>query len=169
MLKRSKLPRTQPQRRKTMRQPIEMTLMRLAELWAARSTCSRRAAVGSVLVNSDMRVLASGYNGSPKGFPHCDEVGCTTDQDGHCVNAVHAEENVILQCAVGGISTKGLTLYTTHAPCRRCAIRIVQAQISHVVFRETYGSLYHTFVIFQNSGVRLSRLDKKGKLHALIS
>ena len=111
----------------------------VAEEVATLSTCSSRAQVGAVLFDPGFRIVATGYNGSPQGFPHCNDVGCVTDASGSCIVAVHAEVNAILQCAITGISTRGLHLYTTHSPCDRCAIVIVRAGITAV----TYGIEYH--------------------------
>src|SRR5262249_5404100 len=64
--------------------------MNIAREVATRSTCDRKH-VGAVLVR-DKSILATGYNGSIRGLPHCDEVGCLME-DGHCVRTVHAEAN----------------------------------------------------------------------------
>jgi dCMP deaminase len=104
-----------------------------------RSTCSSRAKVGALLYDDDNRIIATGYNGAPFGFPHCDDVGCNLDNDNHCKNAIHAEENALLQCAVIGRSTRGLRCFTTHSPCWRCALRLIQAGIVEVNYIMPYG------------------------------
>lgn len=119
---------------------IYRTFSDIAHALAKRSTCSERAAVGAILFDDQNRIIATGYNGSPRGFPHCDDVGCVKDSDGHCMMTIHAEENALLECAVIGRSTQGLMLYCTHSPCWHCAIRLVQAGIKRVVYEEPYGS-----------------------------
>ena len=68
---------------------------------AKRSTCDR-AQVGAIIVK-DRRILTTGYNGSPAGLPHCDEIGHLM-VDGHCVRTLHAEQNAIIQAALHGVS-----------------------------------------------------------------
>ena len=102
---------------------------------AERSTCDR-AHVGAVLVR-DRRILATGYNGSPAGLPHCDEVGHLM-VDGHCVRTLHAEQNAIIQCALHGVSSEGATAYVTHQPCLTCAKMLINAGIKHVVYAGNY-------------------------------
>lgn len=102
---------------------------------AERSTCDR-AHVGSVLVR-EKRILATGYNGSPAGLPHCDEVGHLII-DGHCVRTLHAEQNAIIQAALHGISTEGATAYVTHQPCLTCAKMLINAGIQRVVYAGNY-------------------------------
>lgn len=106
--------------------------MGVAILMSKRSTCSAKIQVGAVLVTPDYRIVATGYNGSPSGFPHCDEVGC--DDNGHTHRVIHAEENAILQCARNGVKTVGLSIYCTHMPCERCAARLIQAGIKRVYY-----------------------------------
>lgn len=120
------------------RPTLDVVMMANALVWAARSTCSARAAVGAVLASSDGRVIAAGYNGSPSGQPHCDSVGCLLDSDGHCTRSIHAEENAILYCAKHGVSCAGAKMYVTHSPCIKCCKRIIQAGISNVVFLDPY-------------------------------
>ena len=52
--------------------------MEIAEVVSKRSTCLRRK-VGAVLVK-DRQILATGYNGTPKGLPHCEVVGCLREK-----------------------------------------------------------------------------------------
>jgi dCMP deaminase len=136
------------------------TFIELAQVWAKRSTCSSRVAVGAVLVNEFNQVISSGYNGSPRGMVHCNDVGCHFDSDNHCIRAIHAEENVILQCALNGVSTRGSFLYVTHSPCPKCALRIVQAGIVSVIYQHVYGSLALTQDIFHTTDILFSKVPK---------
>ena len=70
--------------------------MNIARTVATRSTCPRKF-VGAVIVR-DRTILSTGYNGSIRGMPHCDEVGHMM-VDGHCVRTIHAEDNAIIQAA----------------------------------------------------------------------
>jgi dCMP deaminase len=107
----------------------------MANLAATRSSCPRRQ-VGAVLVR-DNRLIATGYNGAVRGAPHCTDVGCLM-VDGHCVRAVHAELNAILQCAVTGAVSLGCTLISTAFPCVACAKAAVQAGIVRVIYLADY-------------------------------
>ena len=110
--------------------------MAIARLIATRSTCDRLHA-GAVLVK-DKRIVSTGYNGSPPGLPHCDDVGHLLEQ-GHCVRTIHAEHNALLQAAViGGASTKDTTLYALYSPCIHCAKYIVAAGVKRVVVGKIY-------------------------------
>jgi dCMP deaminase len=122
--------------------------MKVALAWSEQSTCSRMS-VGCV-VALDGRTLSSGFNGAPRGMPHCDHectCGWLTDgqyhkddcasQPDNCV-AVHAEANAIAFAARHGIALLGSTLYTTLTPCVKCAQLIVNAGIARVVWRAVY-------------------------------
>ena len=138
--------------------PSKLKLIKdVADLFASQSTCSQRAAVGAVLFDDEYRIVATGYNGAPQGFPHCNDVGCVTDDGGHCIAAVHAEMNAIMQCAVYGVRTRGLNLYTTHTPCERCAIMIVRAGIKSVVFTQVYGRVARMRNTFMKAGIPYSQ------------
>jgi dCMP deaminase len=135
-----------------------------AELIAKRSTCSARAAVGAVLFDDKMRIVSTGYNGQPRGMPHCDDAGCDLDADGHCKNAVHAEINAIIQCAIAGRSTEGLRLFCTHMPCIRCANVIAQSGITEVFYSQTHGDSSATRNLFDKVDVKLHDAGKEIEL-----
>ncbi|MBU0612693.1 dCMP deaminase family protein [Patescibacteria group bacterium] len=110
--------------------------MAIVRIVGTRSTCDRLHA-GAVLVK-DKRIISTGYNGSPPGLPHCDEVGHLMEE-GHCVRTVHAEHNTILQAAtVSGTNTKGSTMYTKYSPCIHCSKYIVTAGVKRVVMGKVY-------------------------------
>lgn len=143
----------------TNRRSMEETFLNIAFEWSERSTCSTRIAVGAVLVNGFKQIVASGYNGAPRGLPHCDEVGCELDSDGHCVRALHAEENVIIQCAMSGVHTFGNILYVTHSPCQRCARVIIQAGIKDVVYAWEYKNVGPVKAMFTVAGISLRKFN----------
>lgn len=107
----------------------------LAFTVAQRGTCDR-AQVGAVIVR-DRRVLTTGYNGSPAGLPHCDDVGHLMI-DNHCVRTLHAEQNAIIQAALHGIGVQGSACYVTHQPCLTCAKMIINAGIERVIYAGNY-------------------------------
>ena len=139
--------------------------MDMAHLVATRATCDRKH-VGAVIVR-EKRVVATGYNGSPPGLPHCDDVGhdIVTQADGteNCVRTVHAEMNAILQAAQYGVSLAGTTLYTNTYPCWHCAKAILGARIATVVVDQDYNNDARVAEAFKASGVRLVTLAEVGR------
>lgn len=109
--------------------------MKIAEDVALRSTCDR-AMVGAVLVK-DKHIISTGYNGSPAGLEHCDDVGHLM-VDGHCVRTVHAEVNAIIQAAVFGLATRDAVCYVTHFPCLNCTKTLINARISKLIYKNAY-------------------------------
>ena len=109
--------------------------MSIAVMVAARSTCPRKS-VGAVLVK-DNQILATGYNGSIRGMPHCTDVGCMME-NGHCVATVHAEANALVQAARYGVSVDGATIYVTASPCWNCFKLLANAGIRRIVYGEFY-------------------------------
>lgn len=118
-----------------MRQPWHSYFIGIAQQVASRATCDRKH-VGAVLVRDNV-ILATGYNGSMRGLPHCDDVGHLME-NGHCVATVHAEANAIMQAAKNGVSTDRATIYTTASPCWSCFKLIVNAGCERIVFGEAY-------------------------------
>lgn len=100
-------------------------MLEISKMVGQRGTCPR-ARVGCVIERHG-RILAIGYNGSPPGEDHCDDVGCMV-VDNHCIRTTHAEANAICWAAKEGIGLDGSTLWVTgwHSgscyPCVKLAI-----------------------------------------------
>lgn len=109
--------------------------MNIAREVATRSTCERKH-VGAVIVR-EKTILSTGYNGSIRGLPHCDEVGCEM-VDGHCVRTTHAEANAIVQAAKNGIQINQSEIYVTASPCYDCFKLIANAGIKIIYYDEFY-------------------------------
>ena len=109
--------------------------MAIAREVATRSTCDRKH-VGAVIVR-DKTILSTGYNGSIRGMPHCDDVGHLME-GGHCVGTVHAEANAIIQAAKNGVRIDSAELYTTASPCWSCFKLIANAGIRTIYYGEFY-------------------------------
>lgn len=117
--------------------------MQIATLVAERSTCLRRK-VGAIAVK-DKRILATGYNGAPAGLAHCLEIGCLREKlqipsgERHeLCRGLHAEQNVIIQGALHGVSLKGASLYCTTQPCLICTKMLINCGIKEIYFAEGY-------------------------------
>ncbi len=130
--------------------------MRMAELAAERSTCTRRK-VGAVLVK-DKRVLATGYNGAPKKIPHCEETGCLrkqlnipSGQRHEICRGIHAEQNLIAQSAVHGVKTEGATVYCTNQPCIICAKLLINAGIKKIYYKKPYNDEFPIQILKQSN------------------
>src|SRR5439155_2867995 len=109
--------------------------MNIAREVATRATCDRKH-VGAVIVR-DRSILATGYNGSIAGLPHCDEEGHLME-DGHCVRTIHAETNAVIQAARNGVRIDGASIYVTASPCFSCFKLIANAGIKKIVYSEFY-------------------------------
>jgi len=117
--------------------------MDLTKMVATRSTCTRRQ-VGAIAVK-DKRILATGYNGVPSGLEHCAKIGCLREQmkipsgERHEIcRAVHAEQNVIIQAAIHGISLKDSEIYCTHTPCFICTKMLISVGIRKIYYLDSY-------------------------------
>jgi len=133
--------------------------MQLTRLVATRSTCLRRQ-IGAILVK-DKRILATGYNGAPRGMKHCLEIGCIRDKMGipsgtrqEICRAVHSEQNAVIQCAVYGVSSEGSTMYITNQPCTICTKMLINAGIKRIVYENPYPDEF-AISLLKESGVEL--------------
>jgi len=120
-----------------MRQDINKYFLSIAKTISTRSTCERKK-VGCIIVR-DKNILSTGYNGSPAGLPHCEEVGCEIENSS-CIRTTHAEQNAICQAAKNGVSINNSILYTTLFPCYTCAKMIINCGIKEIYFLEDYHS-----------------------------
>jgi dCMP deaminase len=135
---------TNSKRDQKKRPTADETFLEICDVVRKRSTCLRRA-VGAVLVK-DGQVLATGYNGAPRGSPHCIELGTCLREElnvpsgerAELCRGVHAEQNVIIQAARHGVNIKGSTLYCTNFPCSICSKMIINAGIIKIVYRDHY-------------------------------
>jgi dCMP deaminase len=139
--------------------------MQIAEVVSTRSTCLRRH-VGAVIVKN-RQILATGYNGVPRGISHCEVRGCLRDQLGipsgerqELCRALHAEQNAIVQAAYHGVAVAGSELFVTLQPCVTCAKSLINSGIVAVHYRGSYPDEL-SLELFKEAGTRLVRMDEK--------
>lgn len=149
-----------------MRPSWDEYFMDVARAIAKRATCDRGRS-GCVIAR-DSQLLVTGYVGSPRGLPHCDDVGhqikSVTHEDGkttqHCVRTVHAEQNAICQAAALGVSIKGASLYCRMTPCRACAMMIINCGIQRVICEYRYHSGAESEEMFKEAGITLEYVNQ---------
>lgn len=152
--------------------------MTLASLAARRSNCMKRR-VGCVLISSN-RIIATGYNGTPRHLRNCNEGGCgrcngspgSSAELSTCL-CIHAEENALLEAGRGRIfespssssndreeeEKKGTILYCDTCPCLTCSVKIVQVGIAEVVYSQSYNMDEATARVFREAGVKLRQFS----------
>ncbi len=141
----------------------EIYFMGITKLVAKRATCLRRE-VGAIIVK-DRHIVATGYNGPPKGVPHCDEIGgCLREKmnipsgERHEIcRAVHAEQNAIIQAAKTGINIEGSDMYITTQPCFICAKMMINAGIKRIFIDQGYPDALATEIL-KEAGVKIIKL-----------
>jgi dCMP deaminase len=137
--------------------------MSIARVVASRSNCVKRKV--AALITVDRRIIATGYNGTPRGVQNCNEGGCPRCNDfapggadlGECLCS-HAEENAITQSAYHGVRVRGGTLYTTFCPCLMCTKMIINAGIEEVVFSADYPLGAASLRLLREAGVKVRQL-----------
>lgn len=156
--------------KKAVRPEIDEYFLKIASVVAERSTC-RRHHVGAVAVK-EKHILATGYNGAAAGLKDCLELGCLRDKlkipsgtRQEMCRGIHAEQNVIIQGSLHGVSLEGSTIYCTHTPCVLCAKMLTNAKIKRFVSFGKYND--DSFVeLFKEAGIEV---DIKNKPPAEIS
>ena len=143
-----------------MRPDLDTYFMCIAGVVATRATCLRRS-VGCVLVDTRKHILATGYNGVAVGQPHCNEAMTLMGNDGKAgvtyphacdaafapsgisldaCQAIHAEQNALLQCHdVWQIET----CYVTTMPCVSCLKLLLSTSCARIVYGESYLAHQH--------------------------
>ncbi|MBN1190543.1 MAG: dCMP deaminase family protein [Dehalococcoidales bacterium] len=143
---------------------IDEYFLKIASVVAERATCLRHH-MGAVAVR-DKHILSTGYNGAPAGLNDCLHLGCLRNEQNipsgkraEVCRAVHAEQNVIIQAALHGISIKGSTIYCTHTPCVLCAKMLVNARISRYVSFGRYSD-DEFLMLFKDAGIQFELKEK---------
>jgi dCMP deaminase len=148
----------------TKRPGIDEYFLKIASVVAERSTC-RRHHVGAVAVK-DKHILSTGYNGAAAGLKDCLELGCLRDEMGipsgtrhEICRGIHAEQNVIIQASLNGVSLAGATIYATHSPCILCAKMLANARIKKLI---TFGEYADDafFELFKEAGIKFEKQPK---------
>jgi len=162
--------------RKQKRQDTDEYFLKIASVVAERSTC-RRHHIGAIAVR-DKHILATGYNGAPSGFNDCLELGCLRNdlnlpsaERPEICRGVHAEQNVIIQASLHGVSLEGSTIYATHTPCNQCAKMLVNAKIKRYVSYNRYDdTTLRAFVnlsgfidLFKETGIKLDIIKRPSR------
>ena len=150
------------------------TFIEIAESFAAHSSCVKRK-VGAILVK-DLRIISTGYNGTPSGLVNCDEVFKDGSLVGHLLNGteithhefserfeIHAEQNCLLTAAKNGISVKDCSLYITTAPCVNCAKIIIAAGIKKVIYKEIYKNNFG-ILLLEEAGIECRKLGEQSSV-----
>lgn len=138
--------------------------MGIARMVSLRSNCMKRR-VAAVIVK-DKRIIATGYNGTPRGVKNCNEGGCprcnsfaaSGSKLDECLCS-HAEENAITQSAYHGVNIKGTTIYTTFSPCLICTKMIINSGIEEVVFDVHYPLIELATRLFKQAGVKKRKMS----------
>jgi dCMP deaminase len=140
--------------------------LRVCKEVGTNSKCMSRH-VGAIIVK-DKSIISTGYNGGPRGVPHCSErylndeklINIMVDNEilpkkvnkcprqflgfksgmglEWCI-AGHAERNALINAARHGIAVKDATMYMDCGiPCTPCLIEIINATISEIVVIDKY-------------------------------
>ena len=142
-----------------------VSYMKIAQIIAQRSNCLG-AQVGAIIVKED-RILSTGYNGTPKGYPNCCDVWDHQITPEHYEWSkkyeIHAEQNAIIWAARKGISIEGADIYTTMRPCAQCTKLIIGSGIKNIYYNEDYSKEYHLnnemeeFIL--NNGINIIKVN----------
>lgn len=135
--------------------------LNIARAVSLRGDCERDK-VGAVVVGSDRRIRATGYNGSPAGMEGCSACPRRTSDvaPGSCYSncvAIHAELNALLYC--DRTDLPGSTLYITREPCYGCLKAINAAGIARVVTPQNWCELTGEFNCTQPMSKPASRCE----------
>ena len=146
-----------------MRPTWDEYFMNLLDVIQTRSTCLRRQ-VAAVIVK-DKQIISTGYNGSPRGIKHCDEVGCLREKmdipsgERHeLCRGTHAEQNAIIQASLHGVSIEGADIYITCSPCVLCTKMLINSGIKRIVYKGEYPDKL-ALEMLNESGVELVKLE----------
>ncbi len=140
--------------------------MKIATIVAERATCTR-AKIGAVIVK-DKNIIATGYNGSPAGHPHCTDVGCLIyvsrnpdgEEEENCFRTIHAEINAIAQAAKHGVEIAGADIYVTASPCYHCLKTLINTGITRIVYLKPY-KMHRIEPLLEHSSIELVQVSEE--------
>jgi dCMP deaminase len=118
------------------------------------------------VIVQDKHIVATGYNGAPRGIAHCaerggclrEELGIPSGERHELCRALHAEQNAIIQAATFGNSIEGGTIYITHQPCIICAKMIINAGIRKIIVDQAYPDDY-AVEILREAGLMIVTME----------
>ena len=147
------------------RPSFDEIFMDIAASWSKRATCLRRK-VGAVIAK-DGQQLTAGYNGAPRGVPHCadlggclrEKLGIPSGQRHEICRGTHAEQNAITQAAKFGIDISGSTLYCNTFPCVICSKMILNSGIKEVIYDSDYDDPLSKEILSQQNILTLRRYE----------
>jgi len=144
-----------------MREPVDWYFLKMALLVAQRGTCARRK-VGCILVNEKKHVVATGYNGNPAGQKHCIDQPCKgaiakSGSDLELCEAIHAEQNALLQCKNVYEINK---VYCTVSPCIHCIKLLLNTSAKSIIFSEEYTNQEGKSLWMKTNGLNWTFIDK---------
>ena len=142
------------------RPPLDEVMLSIACLLSTRATCIKRQ-VGCVLTDARGRVLSTGYNGVPAGFPHCTEHPCGGAHQpagSDTCEGVHAEINAVADCHD---ITKVHTCYTNVLPCNNCAKTLLNTSMQELVYLNSHAQEAQVLGLLKRGGVSVRKCDEK--------
>ena len=135
----------------------DIIFLNIAKEIAKMSKCVSHK-VGVVIVK-DRRIISTGYNGTPCGFPNCNEIFFEkkfSRRDHHIFSEqyeIHAEMNAIIFAARKGISIEGANVYTTLHPCNNCLKNLCNCGIQNIFYIDDYDK-------FKDSELIITLIEK---------
>lgn len=156
---------------KRLRPDWDSTWMEVADTLALRSKCDTRQ-VGAVVVNSQNRIIATGYNGPPANLPGTDGKTCidfcqraqTGERGlsyGFSCPSIHAEANALI--FADRRDYEGGTMYVTAACCQDCAKLIMNSGIARLVVRvderDAHRNPYDTMETIRSCGIDIRTVE----------
>lgn len=151
------------------RKSADAVFLEMAVTLSQRGTCARRR-VGCIITDAKGRIIASGYNGNAPGMEHCIDVpcpgrDCPSGTGLELCEAIHAEQNALVQC----LNRDAIhTVYTTHSPCMHCIKMIATTSAQRIVFIHEYPH-YQSRGYWESRGGEWIQLDLWDEEHGSLN
>jgi dCMP deaminase len=116
-----------------MKLKYKKAFMDMAERFAMTSEATRLK-VGAIIVK-DGNIISHAINGTPRGFSTNE---CEAGDGSTAWWTFHAEAAALNKLSRSTETSLKSDIFITHAPCRLCALRLIDAGITKVYYRNTY-------------------------------